>query len=223
MNDTGCDAAVHSAMTTEHFVLQGAASATSADAGSRSSLYVLALSSSLIAIGFTSRSPDLFLPFAAVVLPVIFLLGLLTTIRLVDITLESQQYLSNIARVRAYYRTLSPAAETYFSQHTGRWPEAAYNPSGQLGSLMDSLSTTATMIALINNAVGAVGVALLTRSQMGAGHVALTVIAGAATFVVLTIAFVRFENWRFREIERFAFPTDPPRGRGVIPSKGDGG
>ena len=31
-----------------------------------------------------------FLPFAAVILPVIFLLGLLTTIRLVDITLENQ-------------------------------------------------------------------------------------------------------------------------------------
>jgi hypothetical protein len=207
MNDTDRDAAVHAAMTTEHFVLQGAASATSADAASRSSLYMLALSSALIAIGFTSGSPDVFLPFAAVVLPVVFLLGLLTTVRLIEITLEHQQYLSNIARVRAYYRTLSPTAETYFSEHTGRWPESAYTPSVRLGPLMASLSTTATMIALVNNAVGAVGVALLTRSQVGGGHAGLTVIAGAATFVILTTVFVRFENWRFREIERFAAPA----------------
>ena len=214
MNDTKRDAALHSAMTTEHFVLQGAASATSADAASRSSLYMLALSSSLVALGFISGSPGVFLPFAVVVLPVIFVFGLLTTIRLIDITLENQQHLSNIARVRAYYRTLGPAAEAYFSKHTGRWPESAYNPSGRLGSLMASLSTTATMIALINNVVGAAGVALLTRRLVGENHAGLAWIAGAATFVLLTIAFVVFENWRFREIDRFAHPTIEPGASG---------
>ena len=207
MTDTDGDPALLSAMTTEHFVLQSAAGATSADAASRSSLYVLALSSSLVAIGFTSRSPDVFLPFAAVILPVIFLLGLLTTIRLVDITLENQQYLSGIARIRAYYRTLSPAAGMHFSKQTGRWPEATYAPSTRLGSLMASLSTTATMIALINNVVGGAGVAFLTRACVGAGHATLSLIAGATTFVILTVAFVVFENWRFREIERFSSPT----------------
>jgi hypothetical protein len=207
MTDTDTDAALRAAMTTEHFVLQSAASATSSDAASRSSLYMLALSSSLIAIGFTTRSPDVFLTFSAVVLPVIFLLGLLTTVRLVDIVLEHQQYLSSIARVRAYYRTLGPAAETYFSKETGRWPESSYSPSTRLGPLMASLSTTATMVALVNNMVGAAGVALLTRARVGPGHTVLTLSAGAATFLILTVAFVVFTNWRFREIERFGYPT----------------
>src|SRR5437763_3260796 len=94
MDDIDREAALRSAMTTEHFVLQGAASATTADAASRSSLYMLALSSSLVAIGFTSRSPDIFLPFVAAVLPVNFIVGLITTVRLMDITLETLQYLS---------------------------------------------------------------------------------------------------------------------------------
>ena len=204
MNDIDRDAALLSAVTTEHFVLQSAASATSADAASRSSLYMLALSSSLVAIGFTSRSPGVFQAFATVILPVIFVVGLLTTIRLIEITLENQQHLSNIARVRAYYRTLSPAAETYFSTDTGRWPESGYNPSARLGSLMASLSTTATMIALINNVVGAAAVVLLIRLYLGSAYAALSWVAGSATFVGLCVAFLVFENWRFRETRGYA-------------------
>ena len=204
MNDTDRDTALLSAVTTEHFVLQSAAGATSADAASRSSLYMLALSSSLVAMGFTSRSPAVFQVFATVVLPVIFVAGLLTTIRLIEITLENQQHLINIARVRAYYRTVSPAAETYFSTDTGRWPESGYNPSARLGSLMASLSTTATMIALINNVVGAAAVILPIRLYLGAEYAVLAWVAGSVTFVGLCIAFLVFENWRFREAQVYA-------------------
>jgi len=206
MNDIDREAALRSAMTTEHFVLQGAASATTAEAASRSSLYMLALSSSLVAIGFTSRSPEVFLPFVAAVLPVNFLVGLITTIRLMDITLENLQYLTNIAGIRAYYRTISPAAEAYFSARTGRWPEAAYTPSGRLGPLIASLGTTATMIAIVNNVVGAAGIALLTQHLAGDENTALALGAGAATFIVLTVASVAFQNWRLRDVKQGHLP-----------------
>jgi hypothetical protein len=42
------------ALTTEHFVAQTAASATVIEASARASLYLMTLSSSLVAIGFTS-------------------------------------------------------------------------------------------------------------------------------------------------------------------------
>jgi len=45
-------AAFMSALVTEHFVLQTAASATVTEAASRTSLYVFSLSSSLVAMGF---------------------------------------------------------------------------------------------------------------------------------------------------------------------------
>ena len=64
--------ALLSALTTEHFVLQTANNSTYSEASARSTLYVMALSSSLVAMGFVAGSTDVLLPFAAVVLPAIF-------------------------------------------------------------------------------------------------------------------------------------------------------
>ncbi len=72
MDDKERQAAFLTALTTEHFVLQTAASATVSEAAARASLYVLSLSSSLVAMGFASRSQEVFLSFAAAVLPALF-------------------------------------------------------------------------------------------------------------------------------------------------------
>ncbi len=110
MDDKERQSAFISALTTEHFVLQTAVNATTNEAGTRASLYILSLSSSLIAMGFASRSPEIFVPFVAIVLPALFLLGVFTVVRLVDSNLESMQFLTDIARIRGYYRTLTPEA-----------------------------------------------------------------------------------------------------------------
>jgi hypothetical protein len=81
-----------SALVTEHFVLQSAASNTVSEAGARASLYMIALSSSLVALGFASQSPRALVPFAAAVLPAVFLLGLFTVVRLVDTGVENLQF-----------------------------------------------------------------------------------------------------------------------------------
>jgi len=52
-----------SALTTEHFVLQTAASATVSESAARASIYILALSSTLVAMGFASQSREAFGPF----------------------------------------------------------------------------------------------------------------------------------------------------------------
>ncbi len=45
-----------------------------------------------MALGFVSRSPELFVPFVAIVLPALFILGLFTAVRLVDSNLEGILY-----------------------------------------------------------------------------------------------------------------------------------
>ena len=110
MDEKADQAALLSALTTEHFVLQTAYSSTVSEAAGRSTLYVMALSSSLVAMGFLSQSQVLFRPFVATVLPAVFLLGLFTVVRLVDTGLESMQYLTGIARIRGFYRTLGAQA-----------------------------------------------------------------------------------------------------------------
>jgi len=49
-----------SALTTEHFVLQTAASATVSESAARASIYILSLSSTLVAMGFASQSREAF-------------------------------------------------------------------------------------------------------------------------------------------------------------------
>lgn len=192
--------ALLTAMTTEHFILQTAANGTVADAAARSSLYVFSLSSSLVALGFISQSPDMVPLFVATVLPAVFLLGIFTVVRLIDCALENMQSLAGIARIRAYYRTLSPDAETYFAARTGRWPEGP-SPALGLGPLVAFLGTTASMIAFINSIVAGAGIALLAVTVVGADQIALGLISGIAAVAALMLVFLRFQRWRFSGIE----------------------
>ncbi len=200
MDEATKHAALMSALTTEHFVLQTASSSTISEAAARSSLYILSLSSSLVAIGFMSQSPEMLLPFVAVVLPILLLLGLFTVVRLVDTTIENLQYLIGIARIRRYYRSLSPEAEQYFSVNTGRWPEVTLVPSQSFGPFIGQFGTTATMIAFVNSIVAGAAMTLTVKTFMGDGAVKVAFICGGISVVLLMIAFTFYQRWRFGSI-----------------------
>jgi hypothetical protein len=196
MPDPDSDSALLSALTTEHFVLQSAVNGTIAEASGRSTLYVMALSSTLIALGFTAEKEEVFSMFALSVLPLVFVLGCLSVIRLVDTVIECMQLLRGIARIRGHYRTLGPAAQRLFAADRGRWPEApSSEPALQLGAVLAQMSTTAWMVALINNAVAGAIVTLAANRwwKVGTGtHLLL----GAAVTVALTLGFYAFQRWR---------------------------
>jgi hypothetical protein len=200
-----------SALVTEHFVLQTAASATVTEAASRTSLYVFSLSSSLVAMGFVSQFPDTFRLFAAAILPALFVLGLFTTVRLVDTGIQNQQFLRGIARIRGYYRTLTPEAAVYFSAESGRWPEAHGAPPRWSGALVAFLTTAATMIAFINSIVAGTGVTLLASSLFGGDQTRLAVGLGVAATVVLMAVFLAYQRWRYRGAEAVAPREAEPR------------
>jgi hypothetical protein len=197
MDEKERQSAVMSALTTEHFVLQTASSATVSESGTRASIYLLSLSSSLVAIGFASQSREAFGPFVASILPAVFLLGLFTVIRLVDISVEYRQYLIGIARIRSYYRTLTPEAAEYFTADQGRWPEAPATPALRLGAAIAYLTTTATMVAFVNNIVAGAGITLLARRLLGAEDNLLAVLIGVVASGVLVALFFAYQKWRF--------------------------
>jgi hypothetical protein len=200
-DDDAGRAALLSALTTEHFVLQTAMSGTITEAGARATLYVMALSSALVAMGFASRSRDVLVPFVATVLPAVFVLGVLTAIRLIDTALESQQYLVGIARIRAHYRTLAPEAGPLFAPERGRWPEAGGSPALGLGTMIAFLGTSATTVAVIDAIVAGAGVTLLVRDRLGNDRTGLALSLGAAATLLLVLAFYRFQRWRFATFE----------------------
>jgi hypothetical protein len=199
-NEKSDQTALLTALTTEHFVLQTANGSTYSEASARSTLYVTALSSALVAMGFVAGSTDLLVPFAAISLPAVFILGLFTIVRLVETALESQQYLRGIARIRAYYRTLGPEASRRFAPEYSRWPEMV-PPALRLGSVLAFFGTTATMIAVINNVVAGAGIAMLTHYLRPSAPSWAAAVAGIAAALALTGLFYRYQRWRFADNE----------------------
>jgi hypothetical protein len=197
MNEQEPSSAFISALTTEHYVLQSAISANTSEVGTRASLYLFSLSSSLVALGFASRSPELFGPFVAIVLPALFILGLFTAVRLVDSNLEGMLYLRAIARIRGYYRTLGQEAAEHFSAESGRWPENQSWPALHMGPFMGLITTTASMVAFLNSIVAGVGVAMLAGQLLREKRTLTASLAGAAVALLLMTLFFVYQKWRY--------------------------
>jgi len=192
--------ALLSALTTEHFVLQTANNSTYAEASARSTLYVMVLSSSLLAMGFVAGSRDVLISFAAIVLPAVFLLGIFTVVRLVETALESMHCLDGIARIRGHYRTLGPEAARLFSPESGRWPEVE-SPALRFGPGLAFFGTTASMIAVINNAVAGVGLAFFVQFLSPSAPSWVGAVTGIAGALVLTWLFYAYQRWRFDDYD----------------------
>ncbi|WP_429425709.1 hypothetical protein [Nocardia sp. GAS34] len=203
--------ALMNASVTEHFVLQSAASTTVSEALGRATLYLSSLSSSLVAMGFAAQSPDIFPAFAAAVIPVLLLLGVLTVVRLVDTGIQNVTYLASIARIRARYRTLSPEAAQFFRS----WGDAE-DETGQAsaslavtGSPLVGLFTTASTIASINSVVAGAGIVLLLVRLFGV-DLAVAVPVAVVLSTALMAVFYRYQDRRYRATDRLRGPDREP-------------
>jgi hypothetical protein len=200
MDEKERQSAFMSALVTEHFVLQTASNGIVAEMTARASLYVLSLSSALVAMGFASRSRSVFLPFVATVLPGVFLLGLFTVARLVDGNIENMQFLTGIARIRSFYRTLTPEAAVYFAARAGRWPEAKSTPALRLGTLVAFATTSASMIAFLNSIVAGAGATLLASYLLVGIRTTYAVAIGVVAAALLMAGFIIYQRNRIVEL-----------------------
>jgi hypothetical protein len=141
--------------------------------------------------------------FAAAILPALFVLALFTTVRLVDTGIENQQFLRGIARIRGYYRTLTPEARVYFSVGRGRWPEAQVAPPLWSGPLVAFLTTAASMIAFLNTSSPA-RVSRCLRTAGRHDQIRLTVGLGVMATVILMAVFLAYQRRRYRDAEAAA-------------------
>ena len=98
-------------LTTEHYNLQTQRAATIAEANGRASIFLGAVSAGLIALGFqgagSARSAGTSV-FDVVVLTSLSLLGLLTFLRCLEISLDDWQFSRRVRRLRAVYEQLVP-------------------------------------------------------------------------------------------------------------------
>jgi hypothetical protein len=193
--------AFEAALNNQFFVLQSSRGNTVAESGSRATLYVMALSSTLVATGFVSQSDAALGPFLAVVLPTLFVLGLFTTVRLVDTGVENLSCIRSMERIRRYYAELVPEAPQFFGDHPSAGASALASTAIRRGRLV-GLFTTASMIAVVNAVVGSTGIALFVahlRGGFNQGYV-LPVAVGVLLGLAFVAAFLVYQYRRYRAV-----------------------
>jgi hypothetical protein len=169
-----------SALVTEHFVLQSESSSTISESGSRVSIYLSALSSGLVAIGFASSSHRALESLSFTVLPTVFILGWFTVVRLVDTSVANVVSQRRMDLIRRYYASIHPVALPYFAADD----PAAGNHGVRYGH-WSFLFTMASMVIVVNSVVGGAAVALVCALAIEAAAPVPTVIGIIAGLVFL--------------------------------------
>jgi hypothetical protein len=168
--------------TTEHFNLQTARAATVSEANGRATIYLAALSSSLIALAFIgqmSRLGQAFDAFALIVLPVLGFVGVATFERLVQLSLEDIAYAQRIGRLRGFYVTVAPELAPYVLVVRGVASEASMDGGSSRPTDWQLTLTAAGMVAVVNSVVLGSCAGLLLRS-LGVASLGEILAAGAS-------------------------------------------
>jgi hypothetical protein len=184
-------------LTTEHYNLQTGRSMTVADANGRCTLFIGAVSGALIAIAFTgqvSRMGTAFFVFSLILLPSLFLMGLITFERVLQSAIEDLTYARGIMRIRYLYLEQAPQLRPYFilSADDGR-----RRPELKVGihpSWWQIFLTTAGMIAVITSVLAGVFVGLLLSALLTFPLLVCTS-AGVVTFLV-SFGIYQWGEWR---------------------------
>lgn len=200
MDQQAREQAFMSALVTEHFVQQSAASATISESSSRASLYLLSLSSSLVALGFAAQSRQAFIYFAAAILPAIFILGIFSFVRVTDTAMANLNSLRAIVRIRRFYAGLVPDAARFFGDHGVEGDTTtALNFLGITRSWANALFTMASTLAAINSLVAGVGVVILLVSLFGIQSIGPAVAIAAVIVIALMALAIAYQLRRFAQ------------------------
>lgn len=201
MDQRAKEQAFMSALVTEHFVQQSAASATISESSSRASLYLLSLSSSLVALGFATQSKQAFPYFAAGVLPAIFVLGIFSFVRITDTAMANLNSLQAIVRIRRYYAGILPEAGKFFGERDTEDDAAtAFTFLGTTQSWINALFSMGSAVAAINSIVAGVGTVILLVAIFGVGAIGVAVAIGAALVILLMVIAVAYQIRRYEQM-----------------------
>ena len=201
-------------MTTEHYNLQTARSMTISEANGRASLFVGAVSSGLVALAFVGQISHLgtaFFVFSLVVLPTLFLMGLITFERVLQSGTADMMYARGINRIRHLYLEYAPQMQPYFllSAHDDR--EGTLGQEAMHTSWWQVFLSMASMVAVLNSVLVGSFVGLLLAGFAFPLWVCTSV--GVVVFLVSVGLHQRYQWEQGTRVERnlpVLFPS-PPR------------
>src|ERR1041385_9252107 len=104
-------------LTTEHWSLLSSRSLGYTESMSRVSMFIAALSGSIVALALVAQATDFgegFRAFGLVLLPVVFFLGVVTVARLRQINYEDAVWTQGMNRLRHAYLERAPELAPYF-------------------------------------------------------------------------------------------------------------
>jgi uncharacterized protein YciI len=196
------------ALSTEHFTLQGARSQTMSETSARASVYVFAVSSALVALGFVGQISDVgdvFDVFALTVLPTLYLLGCVTYVRLVECGAEDFQYGLAINRIRGYYKELAGERANLFLLSGHDDGAGVFANMGLAVENRSPMFAFSSAIAVINGVVGGGAIAIALGALVDA-PLAAAAAAGAVAAIASVIGWLRYA---YRLLDAPAARTEP--------------
>ena len=209
-------------MTTEHFTLQTARGAATTESSSRSALFLTVLSAALVAIALAAQvtTPHHVLLLALLALGVVFFLGLVTYLRVLENGIEDYLYVKEINRIRHFYVEVAPETAPYFVLSCHDDPESIHRSMGMQVRRWESLLTIAGAVGVVNSVVGGVLVAAALQILIHPAT-SVTTVSGAASAVLVAVGFLRHQRMRWQRAEDVA----PPRfaGPSIERTARDGG
>jgi hypothetical protein len=196
-------------LTTEHWSLLAARSLVYTEAMSRTSIFIAALTGSVVALAFVGQATEFgsgFAAFALVLLPVVYFLGFVTIVRLSQVNREDALWVAGMNRIRHAYVELAPELEPYFV--TSRYDDR----QGMLASIgirpdpspAQAFVAVPGVVAVLDSVVAGAA-AGIAGVEIGLG-VAGAVVLGSAFFCA-SIAY--FIWWARRTIEGWSAEYDP--------------
>jgi len=202
-----------SIITTEHYNLQTGRSMTISEANGRSSLFVGAVSSGLIALTFVGQIAHLgtaFFVFSLVVIPTLVFMGLITFERVLQSGSADFMLARGVNRIRHLYLEYAPQLQPYFilSAHDDRGETLSHEAMST--SWVQVFFNTAGMIAVINSVLIGSFVGLLLAVFSLPLWVCTS--AGVVTFLVSVVLHQRYQWGQWMRLERnlpILFPSQP--------------
>ena len=219
------DAKILQILITEHTNLQAARSATVSEANGRTSLFLGAVSSGIVAIAFIGQASEMgsaFFLFALILLPSLIFLGLVTFIRVNQTGIEDMVAARGVNRIRHYYAEIAPRAARYFILSTNDDMIGYVQGLGGKASLFQQFVSTAGLVSVINSILTAVFVGLLTFTLFQASFL-VCLAAGSVVFAASAALYMRYQHRHWKENEQHMqvlFPS--PSEQKPLPKLGSG-
>ena len=201
-------------MTTEHFVLQTARSATIQEANGRANLFLTAVSSATIALAFVAQVTQMgepFLLFSLILLPCLYFIGLVTFVRAVQVGIEDMVHARGMARIRHYYVELAPSMQRYLIHSTHDDYLGLLADMGRKPAPWQSFMTTPGMVSAIDGAIAGVFAGLVAKAVAGP-MIGLAVVLGILVFAASVLLLRRYQVRAWTDAEQrqtVLFPSIP--------------